>query len=137
MRRLASTDAAEISDCGGRVNPRSARKRTIRVGFIGGVYSPFARARGKSGGGAKPGAHLSICAAVCALTRIFHTRRSRRREEADGRNGWTNPPPHVGGYGLWAFHSSYEISRLTLHLSPFPPRGEEGWGGHRGRWACH
>src|SRR5258705_7290496 len=46
------------------------------------------------------------------LTRIFHTRRSRRREEADGPNGGTSPPPHVGGYGMWAFHATYEISRL-------------------------
>src|SRR2546425_7163364 len=42
----------------------------------------------------------------------FHTRRSRRREEADGPSVGTSPPPHVGGYGLWAFHARYEISRL-------------------------
>src|SRR5258705_12797696 len=46
------------------------------------------------------------------LTRIFHTRRSRRREEGDGPNGGTSPPPHVGGYRMWAFHARYEISGL-------------------------
>src|SRR5258705_9108115 len=42
--------------------------------------------------------------------RIFHARRSRRGEEADGLGGGTSPPPHVGGYELWAFHAQYETS---------------------------
>src|SRR3989442_11994436 len=48
---------------------------------------------------------------ISALT-PFHTRRSRRREEADGPNGGSAPPPHVGGYRLWVFHAKDEITRL-------------------------
>src|SRR5216117_854584 len=52
------------------------------------------------------------------LARIFHTRRSRRREEADGLGGGTSPPPYVGGYGLWAVHARYEICGLEPFSRP-------------------
>src|SRR2546428_436238 len=56
------------------------------------------------------------------LAWIFLTCRSRRREEADGASVGMSPPPHVGGYGLWAFYATYEISGLA---TPEPPRA---WG---------
>ena len=40
------------------------------------------------------------------LTCIFHTRRSRRREEADFAERPNTPPPHVGGYNLPGFNRS-------------------------------
>jgi hypothetical protein len=37
------------------------------------------------------------------LTRIVHSLRSRRREEADRTRFGERPPPHVGGYGVSRF----------------------------------
>src|SRR6266496_4942161 len=81
--------------------------------------------------------HLRICATVWALTRIFHTvhepptARSRRRKEADSFPRPVRPPPHVGGY------VGYEIFGLTLHLSPFPPRGRGRVRRRSRQFACH
>ena len=38
---------------------------------------------------------------------------SPRRTRGEGW-GEGSPPPHVGGYGLWAIHASSEICRLAL-----------------------
>ena len=66
--------------------------------------------------GMMPAAGLRIAFANFrkALAWIFRARRSRRREEADGRSGGTSPPLHVGGYGLWSCHATHEISGLGL-----------------------
>ncbi len=56
---------------------------------------------------------LSYILTGLRLACIFHTCRSRRREEADGPGVGTSPPPNVGGYGLWAFHARCEISGLA------------------------
>src|SRR2546426_2217244 len=82
------------------------------------------------------GAHLTICAAVCALTRIFHTRHepstpcsgvsSERRRFRPGEMRRSDETPL----------QEYEISGLTLHLSPFPPRGEGARRTSR-QFACH
>ena len=47
----------------------------------------------------------------------FHSRGSRRREEAEGSNDYPSPPPHVGGYGLRAFSAIFKISRLVLPIA--------------------
>ena len=55
------------------------------------------------------------------LTCIFHTRRSRRREEADLAERPNTPPPHVGGYNLSGFQSVCKISGLKQGVNERPP----------------
>ena len=47
------------------------------------------------------------------LARTFHTRRSRRREEADGLGVCKGPPPYVGGYGLLVLQSGCEKKQVS------------------------
>jgi len=59
------------------------------------------------------------------LARIFHTSRSRRREEAERSRWGTRPPPHVGGYGLSAFRAACEIFGLGGQWGAFRKKAYE------------